>query len=205
MITLREFAMRYPEHTYIRIPELTLACAVMPDQDHSPMVERIETDLRSVAFSYTAGTMLDQLLTMAETGKCRSVGLAEVKSLAEALLSNSSYANSDGHRRLHSILMARIARFSSNTEATLEYLAQASDFMHGDDLNMMTVTTLVADNRFEEAREYLESAQQRLPWQPLRRLNGRRQLEELSRFVNEAERLAQDRGKPLIDDPTEND
>jgi hypothetical protein len=205
MITLQEFAIGHPEHTYIRVPELTLACAVMPNQDHSPMVERIETDLHSVAFSYTAGTMLDQLLTTAATGNCRSVGLADVRSLAEALLNNASYANSDGHRRLHSILMARIARFSGDTEATLDFLAQARDFMHGDDLNMMTVTTLVADSRFNEAHEYIKSALEQLPWQPLRRLNSRRQLGELSNFVNEAERLARTGDEPGIDDPTEND
>lgn len=205
MITLQEFAIRYPEHTYIRIPEITLACTVMPDQDHSAIVERVTTDLRSVAFSYTAGTMLDQLLTTVATGNCPSVGVADVRSLAEALLSNASYANSDGHRRLHSILMARIARLSGDTQATLEHLAQASDFMHGDDLNMMTVTTLVAESRFEDARVYIESALGRLSWQPLRRLNSRRKLAELSNFVNEAERLARSGDEPYIDDPTEND
>jgi len=205
MITLQEFAMRYPEHTYIRIPELTLTCAVMPDRDHSAIVERVKTDLRSVAFSYTAGTMLDQLLTTVATGNCASIEVADVRSLADALLANASYANSDGHRRLHSILMARIARLSGDTEATLEHLAQASDFMHGDDLNMMTVTTLVAASRFDDAREYIESALERLSWQPLRRFNSTRKLAELSNFVNEAERLARTGDEPYIDDPTEND
>jgi len=205
MITLQEFATRYPEHTYIRIPELTLACKVMPDQDHSAIVERVNTDLRSVAFSFTAGTMLDQLLTTVATGNCSSVGLAEVKSLAEALLSNASYAHSNGHRRLHSILMAKIARLSGDAEATLEHLAQASDFGHGDDLNMMTVTTLVAESRFEEAREHIKSALERLPWQPLRRYNSGNKLDQLSKYVNEAERLAQTGDVPNTDDMTESD
>ena len=205
MITLQEFAIRYPQHTYIRIPELTLACTVMPDQDHSAIVERVNTDLRSVAFSFTAGTMLDQLLTTVATGKCSSVGLAEVRSLAEALLSNASYAHSDEHRRLHSILMAKIARLSGDAEATLEHLAQASDFRHGDDVIMMTVTTLVAESRFEEAREHIKSALERLPWQPLRRLNSMIKLGELSNFVIEAEKLAQTGDEPDIDDSTESD
>jgi hypothetical protein len=205
MITLQEFAIRYPNHTYIRIPELTLACTVMPKQDHSEIVERVNADLRSVAFSFTAGTMLDELLTTVATGNCTSVGFAEVKALAEALLSNASYAHSSEHRRLHSILMARIARFSGDAEATLEHLAQASDFRHGDDLTMMTVTTLVAESRYEEAREHIKLAQERLPWQPLRRLNSRKKLGELSNYVNEVEKLAQTGNEPTIDNTMEND
>lgn len=205
MITLQEFAYRYPEHGYIRIPELTLACTLMPDQDHSDMVEYIEADLRSVAFSYTVGTMLDQLLTTVAAGNCRSAGPAEVISLAEALLSNARYAGNDGHRQLHSILMARLARISGDTEATLEHLAQARDFMHGDDLNMMTVTTLVEASRFEEAREHIDTSLEQLPWQPLRRLNSRRKLSELGNYVDEVERLARTGDEPTIENPTEND
>jgi hypothetical protein len=205
MITLQEFALRYPQHTYIRLPELTLACRVMPDHDHSAIVERVNADLQSVAFSFSAGTMLDQLLTEVATGSCSSVGPADVKSLAEALLSNARYAHNDEHQRLHSILMARIARLSGDTEATLEYLAQASDFWHGDDLNMMMVTALVEENRFEEAREYLKSALERLPWQPLRRLNSKMKLGELSNYVIEAEKLARTGDEPDFDNSTESE
>jgi thioredoxin-like negative regulator of GroEL len=101
--------------------------------------------------------------------------------------------------------MARIARFSGDTEATLEYLAQASDFWHGDDLNMMMVTALVEENRFEEAREYLKSALERLPWQPLRRLNSKMKLGELSNYVIEAEKLARTGDEPDFDNSTESE
>jgi hypothetical protein len=88
------------------------------------------------------------------------------------------------------MLMARISKLTGDTESTLEHLENAIDYSPGDNLNMMTVTTLVAAHRFDEAHEFIELAQGRLPWQPLRRYNSRNKLDQLSKYVNEAERLA---------------
>ena len=203
MITLQEFASRHPEHAYIRIPELTLACAVTPERDHTAIVDRLESDLPSVAFTYTVVSMLDQLLTAVAPGNCASVGTSEVAALASAILSNPSFGENTHYQQFHHKLMARIAKLSGDTESTLGHLAQAIDYRPDDDLNMMTVTTLVAASRFDEARVFIESAEKRLPRQPLRRYNGRNNLEQLSNYVNEVERLARAGDEPHINDPTE--
>jgi len=103
------------------------------------------------------------------------------------------------------MLMARIAKLAGETEMTLEHLDKAIDFSPGDDLNMMIVTTLVAAHRFDEAREIIELALGQLPRQPLRRYNSRNKLQQLSKYVNEAERLAQTDDVPTTDDMTESD
>ena len=202
MVTLQQFAARHPQHAYIRIPELTLACTVSPQRDHSAIVDRLKVHLPSVAFSYTAGTMLDQLLTTVSQGDCESVGISDVVALASAMLSGPSFGGNPDYRQFHHKLMARVARLTGDTEATLEHLAQAIDYRSDNELNMMMVTTLVADSRFDEAHEFIESAQYRLPRQPLRRYNGRNQLQQLSAYVNEAERLTQAGNEPDFDDST---
>ena len=57
---------------------------------------------------------------------------------------------------------------------------------------MMTVTTLVAAERFQDAREFIDDAADDLPLMPLKRYNSKRILEELLIYVNEAARLADD-------------
>ena len=205
VITLEEFASRNPEHAYIRIPELTFACIGAPDRDNSAKLERLRADLPSVVFSHAALNMLDKLLTTVAQEDCAGVSKEDVTVLAYALLSNPRYGNSIDYRRSHHMLMARMAEMAGETEVTLEHLTQAIDYGPSDDLNMMMVTTLVAARRFDEARVYIESALDSLPWQPLRRYNSRKNLEQLKDYANELERLAQSDNKPRSNDTVEGD
>lgn len=190
VITLQEFADRHPEHIYIRIPELTIACIVTPDREHSALLQQLESNLTTIAFSYTVVTMLDELLSVAVKENCASVEPSDVATLATAVLSSPGFRGNVHYLQLHHMLMARISKLTGDTESTLEHLENAIDYSPGDNLNMMTVTTLVAAHRFDEAHEFIELAQGRLPWQPLRRYNSRNKLDQLSKYVNEAERLA---------------
>ena len=56
---------------------------------------------------------------------------------------------------------------------------------------MMTVTTRVAAERFEEARRFIEDAADDLPRMPLKRYNSKRNLDELKTYVDETEKLAE--------------
>lgn len=191
--TLREFAEASPRHAYIRIPELNLVCVTAPGQDHSDLVEYLETSLPSAAYSLTAGEMLDQLLTTSLSDSCDSVRPGTVAVLASALMKNPRYSGSSRYTQFHHMLMARIARAAGDSAATLDHLAIAVEIRPGDDLNLMTVMTLVEENRFDAARNFISEARRSLSLQPLRRYNSSRYLDDLLSYVDEAERLHQDR------------
>jgi hypothetical protein len=91
------------------------------------------------------------------------------------------------------MLMARIARAGGDRAATLDHLASAIEIQPDDDLNMMTVMTLVEANRFDAARDFIKEARSRLSPQPLRRYNSSRHLDDLQRYVDAAEMQHQDR------------
>jgi tetratricopeptide (TPR) repeat protein len=188
--TLRRFAAQNPEHAYIRIPELNLACTMAPEGNHSELVRYLEASLPSVAFSLTTGEMLDELLTASVASRCRDVQPTAVAALADAVIENPRYSASIRYNQFHLMLLARIARGSGNTDATLEYLERAIELAPSNDLHMMTVTTLVDAERFDEAREFIERAAQDLSFQPLKRYNGKKNLDDLLTYVNEAQRLA---------------
>ncbi len=188
--TLRMFAQRNPEHAYLRIPELNLACAVMPEDDHSEIVEDLKTSLPHVDFSHAPGEMLDDLVTTSLASDCRTVNTDVVVDLAAAVLENPKYGENTRYNQFHHILMARIARVSGRTEETLAHLARAIDLIPTDDLNMMTVTALVDAGRFDDARKFIEDAADRLPVRPLRRYKSQKNLDELTTYVNEMEKLS---------------
>jgi hypothetical protein len=96
--------------------------------------------------------------------------------------------------------MARVARASGNTAATLDHLARAIEIGPSDDLNMMTVTTLVEVGRFDEARIFIDQAESGLSHRPLKRYNSKKYLEGLLTYVNEAERLAGNNTGPTTGD-----
>jgi hypothetical protein len=198
--TLRDFATRNPEHAYIRIPELTLSCRVAPDEDHSRIVEDLKAALPLITFSHAPGEMLDDLLTTALAGDCESVDADVVAELAAAVLKNPKYGSNKRYNQFHHILMARMARALGKGEATLEHLGRAIDLIPTDELNMMTVTALIDVGRFDEAREFIEGATDRLPAQPLRRIASQKNLEELMLYVDEMEKLTnEERGWDIGD------
>lgn len=189
--TLREFANQNPEYSYIRIPELNLACSLRPGDNHTALLGYLKSQLPSVAFSYTIGEMLDQLLTTAVATDCESLSPATVGDLAAAVMKNPRYRAAVHYNQVHHVLLARIARVSGDNDKTLEHLARAKEIGPSDLLDMMTVTTLVAAERFEEARRFIEDAADDLPRMPLKRYNSKRNLDELKTYVDETEKLAE--------------
>jgi hypothetical protein len=187
--TLRGFADRNPEHGYVRIPELNLRCEISPQNDHSKLVEYLETTLPLITFSHAPGEMLDELLTTAVDSGCYSVNPEVVADLAAAVMKNPKYGENIRYNQFHHMLMARIERVNGNTEATLAHLARAIEFIPTDDLNMMTVTALVDAGRFDGARKFIEDAAGRLPDRPLKRYNSQKNLDELMIYINEMEKL----------------
>jgi hypothetical protein len=191
--TLREFARQYPGHAYVRIPELNLACTLKPDESHAALISYLESVLPSVDYMVRTGEMLDQLLSASLTSECESVSPAIIANLADAVMRNPRYSSNTSYNQFHHMLMARLANMSGNIDLTLEHLYRAIEYRPSDDLNMMTVTTLVAAARFEEARTFIEDAENDLPRMPLKRCNSKRNLDELRVYVDESEKLA---GRP---------
>lgn len=195
--TLREFASRHPEHAYIRIPELNLACMLRPHDNHTALANDLKSALTTVAHMPRTGEMLDQLLSTVAAGKCGSISPETVADLAAAVMQNPRYNQDIRYNQFHAMLMARIARVSGHVDETLEHLYRAIEFKPSDDLNMMTVTTLVAAERFQEARKFIDDAADDLPHMPLKRYNSKRTLADLLIYVNEAARLAEN---PTVSD-----
>ena len=189
--TLEAFAALHPEHGYIRVPALTIACSVAPDQDHSELAEAIEKQLPRVRFTYTTISMLDQLLSRVGNGSCNGVGRDRVVRLANALIRNPAYNENDTIQQLHQKLLARVARMGGDADAALSYLRQAASYAHDDDLAMMMVTTLVENHRFGEARAYLESVDSTMPVNPIQRAASRIYLDSLAGYIAESESLSE--------------
>jgi hypothetical protein len=189
--TLRAFASQNPEHAYIRIPELNLACSLRPEDSHTALLDYLRSQLPSIAFSYTTGEMLDQLLTTAVAKDCESVSPATVEDLAAAVMENPRYRANVNYNRFHHILLARIAKVSGDNDKTLEHLARAIEIGPSDRLDMMTVTTLVAAERFDEARRFIDDAADDLPRMPLRRYSSKKNLDELKTYVDETEKMTE--------------
>jgi tetratricopeptide (TPR) repeat protein len=198
--TLRKFASQNPKYSYIRIPELNLACSLRPEDNHTALLAYLRSQLPTAAFSLTTGEMLDQLLTTAAANDCESLSPATVGDLAAAVMKNPRYRASVLYNQSHHILLARIARVSGDNDETLEHLARAIEIGPSDRLDMMMVTTLVAAERFEEARRFIEDAADDLPRMPLKRYNSKRNLNELKTYIDETEKLAETSVRQPLED-----
>jgi hypothetical protein len=185
--TLRQFSEENPGYGYIRIPELNLSCITVPDGDHQAIVQSLRTTLPGVSFSYTAGRMLSELMSTVIGGSCKDVDGNVVEELAKQLLSNPRYSQDSTYNQYHQQLMARLARHRGDVEQTMSHLRQAIEFKPTADLNMMMVTTMVSDNRFDEARDYIRQASKGAPIQPFRRYLWNSGLEELKMYIEAAE------------------
>lgn len=131
--------------------------------------------------------MLSELMSMAIGGSCKDVDVNVVEELAEQLLSNPRYSQDSTYNQYHQQLMARLARHRGDVEQTLSHLRQAMEFKPGADLNMMTVTTMVSDKRFDQARDYVARASEGAPIHPFRRYVWNSGLEELKMYIEAAE------------------
>ena len=188
--TIDRFAARYPQHGYLRIQELNIRCQVMPDADHAQVVAEARRDLPSVDFTYTAGTMLSQLMGTVTAVDCNGIDLATVEDLAGILRGNPRYAPLPKYNQFHFRLMAAIARQRGDLARTIAAIESAMSYQPSGELNMMMVTTLGAQGNFDAAYRFIDGAMAQAPRHPLRAIAWRRELEQLRDYTRELERYS---------------
>jgi hypothetical protein len=186
--TLRDLVTANPGAGFVKIQELNLSCIIAPRGDHRGEVAELQKLLGQVDFSYTAATMLSQLLTTVERAGCNGVNGETVRSLASVLQSNPRYENDGAFLQLYHQLVARTLRQEGDYDQTLQHLEKAVSYGHSSRLNMMMVTTLADAKRFDAARSFIAGARQREPWHPVKKYLWERDLEELSLYIDELER-----------------
>jgi tetratricopeptide (TPR) repeat protein len=188
--TIDVFVIERPQFAYLRIQELNLRCMYLPDQDHDQVLEELRRELPKVDFTYTAGTMLSQLMSTVSSVKCNGVGLDTVAELARTLQSNPRYVGAPLYNQFHHKLMAGIARQQGDYDATIDHLDHAIALQGSGELNMMMVTALGGAGDFDGANEFIDAALRQQPLNPLQALVWRSDLEKLRDYVNELERYS---------------
>lgn len=189
--TIDEFALRNPQHNYLRIQELNLLCRYAGQADHSRVLGHLDRELPRVDFTYTAGTMLSQLFDATIVSNCSGVNENTVVALANALLSNPRYVADPGYNQFHAKLLAGIARYQGDYEATIEHLRTAIAYRPSSELNMMMVTALGGAGDFDAAFKFIDDAKTTGPRNPLQALMWRRDLEGLRIYIVELEKVNQ--------------
>jgi len=187
--TIDEFTLRNPQHAYLRIQELNLLCRYAERADHSRVLRHLDRDLPRVDFTYTAGTMLSQLFDATIVTTCNNVNENTVVALANALLSNPRYVADPGFNQFHAKLRAGIARYQGDYEATIEHLRTAISYRPSSELNMMMVTALGGAGDFDAAFKFIDDARAAGPRNPLHALMWRRDLDGLSVYLEELEKV----------------
>ena len=191
LATIDRFVIAQPQHAYLRIQELNLLCRVAPGQDHSAVLNELRRDLPGADFTYSAGTMLSQLLDAVAAGDCNGVDLATVGELADILQANPRYALNPSYNQFHHKLLAGIARLQGEFAASIDQLEQAIAYKPSSELNMMMVTALAGAGDFAAATDFIDSASERSPRNPMRALVWHRRLQKLRAYVRELERYSE--------------
>jgi protein O-mannosyl-transferase len=190
LVTLQEFAAQHPEHAYLRLHELAIACRLSSERDYRALIAELREDLRSIKFDMSVRNMLDNLmLAVSETG-CGVVDRDSVRTLAEAVTENPVYANNDQHMSSHHLLMAGIAIENGDSKEAMRALQRAKAAFPSNKVNTIIVSRLAAEGRYDEARSYIEEAADALPWNPLRRISAKLSLEQLRIDVDAREMQA---------------
>ncbi len=190
--TLDRFAAQRPRYGYLRIQELNLRCRIMPDADHTVVLQQLERLLPGVDFTFTAGRMLSQLFDTVAAAECRGVDPGTVAALAERLRGNPRYAQHPAYNQFHHKLLAGIARQSGDLEQTIGELERAIGYGATSELNMLMVATLGSAGDFDAAREFIDGAQSAAPLNPVRSIAWRRDLDNLRDYIDELERYSTD-------------
>ena len=190
LITLQEFTARHPEHAYLRLHELAVSCRLDSERDYTTVIADLEKSLPSIKFNMSVSTMLDNLmLAISETG-CTTVDRATGKRLAEAVASNPVYANNDRYMHSHHLLMAGMALERGDQSAAMRELQRAKAALRTNMVDALIVSRLAAESRFDDARDYIDEADDTLPLHPLRRLSASIALNQLRREVDVLEMQA---------------
>jgi hypothetical protein len=197
LITLQEFSAEHPEHAYLRLHELAVACRLSSERDYSPLVTKLEDDLASIKFDLSVGRLLDNLmLAVSETG-CSTIDRESVRVLAEAVADNPVYAKSDRYMSSHHLLIAGMAIESGDHREAMRALERAKNAWKSSSVDSLIVSQLAAEGRFDEARDYIEQAGNTVPWHPLRRLSVLMSLKRLRSEVDAREMQAVKPEAPL--------
>jgi len=202
LITLRDFVGRHPEHGYLLIQDLRIACLIAPEKDYRDRVVLLNGVLGSVNYTLTAGTMLSELSTTARQLGCNGVDSESVRSIAESLRQNRRYANDKTYNHFHHKLMASIYRHEENTLMTLEHLENANEIFSSEEIDMMIVTTLASDGYYDAARSAIAEALEHRPIHPVKRYLQARDMTELGHYVDALEKRADQNNSPQSDTGT---
>ncbi len=189
--TIDDFATRHPQHAYLRILQLNLLCRFSETADHEQVVAQLHRELPSVTFTYTAGTMLSQLLDAAVASDCPALSTKTVSALATVLRNNPRYVRDAVYNQFSEKLQAAIARYEGDHDATLEHLRAAIAYGPSAELNLMMVSTLGGVGEFDAARKYIDDVRVAAPWNPLQAANWHRDLDELVVYIDELEKVSQ--------------
>jgi hypothetical protein len=189
--TLDDFATRNPQHAYIRIQQLNLLCRFSDSSHNVRVLQQLHTELPSVTFTYTAGTMLSQLLDAVVAKDCPAVSTDSVSALASVLRNNPRYVRDSVYNQFSEKLQAGIARYQGDQESTLKHLRAAIAYGPSAELNMMMVSTLGGTGDFDAARKYIDDVRVVAPWNPLQAANWHRDLDELAVYIDELEKVWQ--------------
>lgn len=187
--TIDDFASRYPQHAYLRIQQLNLLCRYSATADHAQVLQQLRDALPTVTFTYTAGSMLSQLLDAAVATDCPALSTSTVSSLTSLLRNNPRYVGDPVYNQFSEKLLAAIARYEGDHEGTLQHLQAAIAYGPTSELNMMMVTTLSGVGEFNAAREFIDDVRVSAPWNPLQAAIWHRNLDELFVYVNELEKV----------------
>lgn len=190
LATIDRFVIEHPQHAYLRIQELNLLCKIAPGQDHSVVLAELRRDLPGVDFTYSAGTMLSQLLDTVAASNCEDVDLGTVRELAGLLQANPRYVLNPSYNQFHHKLLAGIARLQGDFTASLALLEEAIAYKPSTELNMMMVSALASAGEYAAAAAFIDRASEQGPRNPMRALAWRRGLEKLRAYVSELERYS---------------
>ena len=186
--TIRQFTAAHPEYAYLGIQELNISCLFVMESDREQIVAELERGLPNVVFTFTAGRMLSQLFTTTSAIDCGKITPATVERLAVRLHDNARYINDPYYSQFHHKLLAGIARFQGDREATMSNLEKAISYSPSSELNMMMVTTLAEAGDFSGADNFINNAMLNKPMNPLMAFAWQRDLEGLRAYVRELEK-----------------
>ena len=157
------------------------------NSDRDQIVAELERGLPGSTFTYTAGTMLSQLFSTTTAVDCGQITPTTVKRLAVRLQQNVRYVDDPFYNQFHHKLLAGIARFHGDQEATIANLEKAISHWPTSELNMMMVTTLAGAGDFSGADNYINNAMLKKPMNPLKALAWQRDLDGLRAYTRELE------------------
>lgn len=184
--TLEKFSKAHPEHAYVAIQQLNLACLIDPGQQKDELVSSLIKTLPRVNFTYTSATMLSQLLVTVSRVECSGVNLNTVESLANALHRNPLYANDPRQNHFHHKLRANIAAERGDHELRIHHLEEAFASYSSPELILMMVVSLVNNGDTVAANDFIDRAAAKLPRNPMKAAIWRRNLDSLREFVEDA-------------------